>query len=743
MAQHRAPKSILLFILAIGLAGSVSINAKSISAAPPPPPVLFLPQVVRACSGPCPLYISNTDGNDSNSGADSLHPLKTIAKVNSLNLQPGSSVLFKCGDVWRGEMLLVSKSGSPDSPITFSSYPSNCPNQPRLDGTQPVVGWTVFAVNIYTADLDTGANLSLFSSANGATLYAINQLFRDGQRLTMGRWPNLDAPDGGYASIDSQPAANQIGDGQLSPGNWQGAAVHLKVTRWSMINRDVTSQSGGVLTLNANTSCPLTANCAGWGYFLNNHLNTLDQEGEWFYDRTSRKIYLFTSNNPNNSFVEAGVVLKNDDRNWGAVNLGSDLGTPVHDILIENFAIRGWFRSGIVSPTNLTPDENSSLTVRNNTIQDVDDSGINLFSWVFNAADGMDGWRGGNSILIQNNLIDGANHFGIHTPSRLTTIESNTIRNIGLVKNLNESGLGCGKTGGEGTCTEDGAGLRIYVDNPARSGYGFNVRYNRFENIAYNGIQTFGSTSTFSYNIFDHTCIVKGDGGAINSFGSGNMTNSSVHDLQILNNLILYTIGNTDGTYPTYRALFGFGIYLDQGSLNITTRGNTVAYSTASGILYQMSSGAIENNTLFQNANGTLWADQVHLTDNPTRINAFNDNIMVSVNNHSRNLALTNAGQIAAGDNNHYYHAVDPNLQVLLGGQNKSLAQWQAASGLDSHAQTSSVTYAATLRLYVNESDVPVIISIASGTFASLDGISLGSSFNLDAYTSRVVSYTP
>ena len=177
-------------------------------------------------------------------------------------------------------------------------------------------------------------------------------------------------------------------------------------------------------------------------------------------------------------------MLKTDERNWGAINLGDDLDLQVHDVVIDNFEIRGWFRSGIVSPTNLHPDENSYLTIRNNTIRDVDDTGIDLWSWVWGASDGLDGWRGGNNILIQNNLIDGANSFGIHTPSRVTTIEGNTIRNIGLIANLNEAGMGCGKTGSEGTCTENGAGLRIYVDNPARSGYGFTVQYNRFENIA-------------------------------------------------------------------------------------------------------------------------------------------------------------------------------------------------------------------------------------------------------------------
>ena len=554
----------------------------------------FAPPVLAANTT---YYVSMTDGLDSYTGTSSATPFKTIGKVNSLALQPGDRVLFKCGDTWRGEMLMITDSGTTGNPITFSSYPaSDCTNKPILSGAQSIGGWSVYSGNIYVA------TLSAATFPNG-----INQLFRNGLRLTMGRWPNLDNGDGGYTTVSAQPATNRLTSGTALPaGNWVGATIHLKVIRWSMINRDITAQSGSTITLNTDASCPYTSDCTGWGFFINNSLNTLDREGEWYYDKTARKVYLYTTTNPASSTPEGAVILKTDDRNWGAINLGTDMAAQVHDIVVENFDIRSWFQSGIVSPRNLHPDENSYLTIRNNTIRNVDDSGINLRSWVWEASDGKDGWRGGNNILIQNNLIDGANSFGIHTPSRTTTIEGNTVSNIGLISNLNEAGMGCGKDGNEGTCTEDGAGLRIYVDQTDRSGYGFTVRYNRFQNIGAGGIQTFGSSSTFTSNLFDGICISKGDCGAINTFGS------TVHDIQILNNIILNTIGNTDGTQSGFRTLFGFGLYIDMNSASVTSSGNTIANSTADGILYQNSTGTIQNNTLFNNATASaLWADQV------------------------------------------------------------------------------------------------------------------------------------
>lgn len=62
-------------------------------------------------------YYVSSSGNDSNNGRSPDSPIKTIKKVNKLNLQPGDGVLFKRGDKFRTTVTLQLKNG-----VTYSAY---------------------------------------------------------------------------------------------------------------------------------------------------------------------------------------------------------------------------------------------------------------------------------------------------------------------------------------------------------------------------------------------------------------------------------------------------------------------------------------------------------------------------------------------------------------------------------------------------------------------------------------------
>jgi hypothetical protein len=672
-------------------------------------------------------YVSAQSGQDTNDGLTIGSPIRTISKVNALALQPGDRILFKCGDTWRGEMLNIHASGTANAIISFGAYPEACANRPILSGAQPVVGWTSVGGAVYRANLAAGANAGRFP--NG-----INTAFRGESRLRLGRWPNLNEGDGGFASIDSQAGA-VVADASLPAGNWSGAAAHIRGMRWYILNRNVVSSGPGSLTLNEAPTC-WGGNCSGWGYFVNNSLLTLDQDGEWFYDSASRYLYLYSiSGPPVDNEIEAAAVLKTDSRNWGLVNLGADYGQPVAYITLDNLEIRRSWRHGVASPTNFAGAENNNILIQNCVIRDVDSVGISLWTWVFNAvAPGQDGWRGGNHIILRANRIERANSFGIDTPSRQTLIESNTIADIGRIENLGQAGLGCGFSGMN--CTEHGDGLRIYTDKPADSGYDFTIRYNRFERTAYNGIDEFGSAALIQNNVFVQTCITKGDCGAVRLFGGNDLASTPVHDVTITGNLILDTIGETTGCRSDFLARFGFGLYIDHYSRSITSTNNVIARSTAAGILYQDSTGQASGNLLFNNLSEGSWGAQIDVTSGPAALSGLNTNTLVTFSNRAFHVSLDSAGQVSAAGSNRYFHAV-MNKPFLIGGAARSFAEWQAL-GKDSGGAAVLNGQVPAYELFYNDGGNPKTIALIR-PYRDLNGSPVVGSLTLAAYSGQVL----
>ncbi len=709
--------------------------------------ILFLLAVFPGAAAPAAstYYVSSSGGDDSYNGLSPAAPFGTLTRVNGLALQPGDQVLFKCGDTWHGEMLTITQSGIAGQPVVFGTYPAGCANQPTIAGTQPVYGWAQVGENLYAADLSAGANAGRFA-------YGINQIFRAGERLLLGRWPNLDAPDGGYSTIDSHPNATRITDNELPPGNWSGAALHMKSIRWAILNRQVTGSSGTSLMVGSGLDCWADGgNCTGWGYFLNNHVNTLDREGEWAV--SGNMLYLYTANGaPADGEVEASVILVEDERigrSWGGINLGADYGTPIAFVTVENLRVWGWFRHGVATPTNMHPGEPHDLVIRNLTISDVDGVGLNLGTWVWDAQDGRpDGWRGGYNLVISGNTIRRANQMGINLYSRASSFTNNTLTDIARIENLGAIGMGCGYDDGDasgGVCTEDGDGIRIKIDRPADTGNSNTFRGNRLERIGYNGLDVFGYGNTFEQNVVVQACISKGDCGGVRTFGRDNLSASAVHDLSFTQNMIIDTIGNTDGCRSDFDALFGFGFYIDNYSRNIAINGNMVIGSTAHGILFQNSTGTVANNTLYNNGDTPDYeAGQLYITNgwnDPTYVSSSTGNIFFGLRPQARTLAAGSPERLGVSDYNAYFHPYRPN-HIYAGGE-YSLASWQASSGQDGHSNEHWYTQVAgeepRSRIFYNDTPQTQVFDLGSIYYLDLDQNPVFGSLSLAPYTARVL----
>ena len=90
-------------------------------------------------------YVDYSGGLDSNNGTTELTPWKTIAKVNSFGkntgFSAGSSILFKCGKIWRESLYTFDPSGGKTSsgtisnPIRIGCYDSTSLGLPIICGS--------------------------------------------------------------------------------------------------------------------------------------------------------------------------------------------------------------------------------------------------------------------------------------------------------------------------------------------------------------------------------------------------------------------------------------------------------------------------------------------------------------------------------------------------------------------------------------------------------------------------------
>jgi hypothetical protein len=247
-------------------------------------------------------YYVATGGSNANPGTLA-RPFKSIQHAATL-AQPGDTVLVR-GGVYR-ETVKPARSGTPSSPITFKPYNGE---RVTVSGANVVGAWSKHAGPVYKAmqswDLGTGRN----------------QVFVDGRMMIEARWPNttLDVTRPRKASADaitvtsaagSNPAAALLTDDALThpPGTWAGATIHLMPGHgWVGETGTVTRSGVGSLAfsykpLDQNNQVPR----AGDQYYLTGKFSALDAPGEWFYESSSRTLFLRTpaSDSPGAHSVE-------------------------------------------------------------------------------------------------------------------------------------------------------------------------------------------------------------------------------------------------------------------------------------------------------------------------------------------------------------------------------------------------------------------------------------------------------
>ncbi|MFT3932608.1 MAG: T9SS type A sorting domain-containing protein [Chitinophagaceae bacterium] len=638
-------------------------------------------------------YISVQDGDDSRTSAQAQNPAtpwKSIPKLNSVFmalLRPGDSILFKRGEVFYGQ-IIVEQSGSSAQPIVISAYGSGA--NPVISGFSTLTGWTNYSGNIYWVSLD-------MSTLNLVTL--------NGVIRPMGRYPNNTYLRYNAHSGNTSISGESVGAIPFDPS---GGEVVIRKTRWILDRQPITSRQSNTLNYSTNnnygdnsTNIPIDSN----GYFIQNHMNTLDTTGEWYYDKTAKRLYMyFGSGSPSDYVVKAS----SQERNY-IINSQNYL-------TFTNMDFEGANTNGgyLVAANNIVFNDCNFRQQGGNGFYGI---GINNLTI-----------KGGS---ISNSLNNG---ISIDNPSYYGNFEGLTVYNSGLVPGATKSGEGAGQ------------GIALTGDNNI-------IQKCSVINSGLNGINFEGNNNTVTRNFVDSFCLNKDDGGGIYTYTSDYST--------ISNNIILHGIGSYGGAaagyWNGYWEYFGkaAGVYLDNGvsTRHATVTGNTIANSSGawSGIILNNNGGnTITNNTIYDFGQEQLLI--LEYSAGIMRNIAIKNNLFVaksaSESTFKSNLYVDeNPSIFGVIDSNYHARPIDDSLtiQTSINGANftaRTLANWQAYAGVDAHSHKSPkpISDESDLFFQYNYSASPITVALEQNhTYVDMRGINYYNTITIAPYSSVVL----
>ena len=649
--------------------------------------VLFL--FVTWLGGATTYYVSNS-GNDSNPGTSESLPWKTLSKVNSFTPKPDDQILFKRGDTWTGT-IIAKASGTAASPIAYGAYDTG--ENPVITGFTPVTAWT-----------NTGGNI--WESTNAvSTLTTMNMVVIGGVNTPMGR-----EPDTGYWYFQSHVdgTTSQITSTYLDGViNWTGAEVAVNVYAWETRRGTIISQTGSTIEFNEPQSFSIYENDAK--FIIQNDIRTLDQQNEWYYNPTTKKISVYSTTEPTD--VKVSSV------NYLASVSGKNY------ITFKNIAFTG------------SNDRAVSLSVASNiTIDNCDIA--------YSGAVGIYGSLGdfstySSNLSVHNCTFDESNDgaIGVSTLFTNATISHNTVTNTGMI-------YGAGRIVTSGT---NSAGSFTAI---SAKGSGSSFEYNSIENTGYNGIFWLGDSVTVINNYITNFCRINHDGGGIYTWNSTN----PVHPVYS-GNVIAYNIIINDATVFDlgHTSTRDNGIYLDDSSNGIEISYNTIEMPVGAGLFVHNSQNtSVHHNTIYNSLRGV---DFYAPTQNLTGVSLSN-NIIISKSGQ-RNYWLDPAEEITldiTSDYNIFGKPIDNNIGMFKSyirtpswlELTQSLSEWQTYSGQDANSVNSqlSVTTDNDIKIVYNYTNLPRDTTFIE-IYKDVNGNNITGTVTLQPYTSLIYATTP
>ena len=614
-------------------------------------------------------YYLSASGNDTKSGLTPTDAWKTISHLNSQinNFTPGTHIFFNRGDKFSGQIDL-NISGTATAKIYFEAYGIGI--NPIIDGCVSTNMWTNYSANIWKTEITNGS---------------IQQVFENNKRLLAARYPDtgflrMDLAAGNTGFIDA--ALNQ------SVGYFNGCNVIMQNIDWAWEYRKVLSSSAAGAISFAPTDY-ITENDVG--YFFNNKLAFVTREGEWYFDTSTKFLYMYSLVNPTSKSITASVFEYGIKCDWNTQNI---VITDLNFLGQSKTAI--WYRGASASNLSITS--------------------CKFFNQYNFGAELM-----GDSIKVINCTFENIGG---------TAIDGFTITNFKFSNNRFlkigvEPGVGNGGTGSF-------QAIKIWEGNNAT------VSNNIIDSTGYCGITINASNGLIEKNIINNTLLTTSDGGALYSWSSS--AHHNVYKKNIISNVKGNVTARPAGTYKIVNAL-----YMDNYVYNVLLTENVIYNVEGNGIVINAGAhdNVIEKNTTYTCNAGICFSDW--LAGNTVYNNRMHHNIFYANKNNSISILVqsndNNYNVLAESDSNYLCNpfAAEVAHYEWSTPQNFTLAQWRSFTTHDMHSKQSFYTWVFpgdSSMLIVNKGNNDTLHTFSSAV--SLDNIVVDS-IVLTPFTSQIV----
>jgi len=618
-------------------------------------------------------YVSTTGSNDTNNGTSPSTPWETLTKVNSFTFSPGDNILFNRGSGWYGS-LVISNSGTAGNPITYGAYGTGA--NPVISGFTNVSSWINLGSNIW----ESTSAVSTLSTCNMVVINRVN--------TAMGRFPNT-----GYLRINAVSGDSTLTNGSLYGTNWAGASIAIKKQRWYIEVGTILSQVDSTVKY---TDPNLFQAAVGWGFFIENDSLTLDQQNEWYYNPSTKKLRIYSTSMP------ANVQLTTIENTF-------DNSANCKYITIDSLSFTG---------------ANTSL-MNCNYGQNISILNCNLSYGGIRAI-----YINGLVPTITGNIINTVGYEGIYSQQNGIggNISYNNIKDVCLIP---------------GTAVGAGGGAIFSVAAHTI------LQYNVIDSSGWGGLLFYGDSSYARHNFINHSCLTRDDTGGL-------ATHGGYTGQEITDNIVLNSIGTPDGTNSI--SYLAQGIYLDDLTDSVLVQNNSVANCTGAGLfLHRIRNITILNNTLYNNStdNTNFIKGQMmfQLVQNDPAFYGMNikHNIFFSKTNtqlcfyfYLTTTDTTNFQTWGVSDSNYYARPIDStNIIMRPSNINYTLGQWKTYSTKETHSKGSpkTITDVNDLVFEYNATTSSQTIAL-DAVYEDVAGTSYNGSITLAPFTSAVLIKT-